>query len=458
MISLAHLDVGTRVTPSSTGEPPCTRGRPTGNGHHGMPPTSTMIGRAAICTTIAVAAMMTLTACAAVVTVVPGSTRRICELTGEDSINRTETRFKLRGTDLGASFQGDELTNVIYFLFGDTVPVGAFSDARPDGGDSIAFTTPADPESCIHLDFFRAPDRGYISPRVNDVSLGRFEVPSGGFFAQELTYLLFTTLAFGDPFAPHAAVLAHGGTFINNTLTFQRLYELPRDKFINVSPVTVDQEWHPSRQPTSVLLFGTGEYRRSRDVFLALLPVPGVENPANLRYFAGVDSVGLPRWVPDPAQARSVFARSGPPCMGELSVTFNRFIGNWLMLYQCDPPRGINFRVADQPWGPWSAPRLLFDPWKDGGYCTFMHAVEDGSVRCPSGSPNPKDDLVIGGPARWGGEYGPYVIDTYSRGDEKNRTTTIYFVMSTWNPYQVVLMKSTLRARCPITGCTAPRR
>ena len=124
MISLAHLDVGTRVTPSSTGEPPCTRGRPTGNGHHGMPPTSTMIGRAAICTTIAVAAMMTLTACAAVVTVVPGSTRRICELTGEDSINRTETRFKLRGTDLGASFQGDELTNVIYFLFGDTVPVG----------------------------------------------------------------------------------------------------------------------------------------------------------------------------------------------------------------------------------------------------------------------------------------------------------------------------------------------
>jgi len=42
----------------------------------------------------------------------------------------------------------------------------------------------------------------------------------------------------------------------------------------------------------------------------------------------------------------------------------------------------------------------------------------------------------------WGGEYGPYLIARFFTGDE--RQTTIYFVMSTWNPYNVVLMRSTL--------------
>jgi hypothetical protein len=44
----------------------------------------------------------------------------------------------------------------------------------------------------------------------------------------------------------------------------------------------------------------------------------------------------------------------------------------------------------------------------------------------------------------WGGEYGPYVISSFSKGNATS--TTIYFVMSTWNPYNTVLMKSTLKS------------
>ncbi len=54
------------------------------------------------------------------------STRKICQLTGECdrersrfTINRTESRFGLIGTDLGSSFQQD---GRIDFLFGDTLP------------------------------------------------------------------------------------------------------------------------------------------------------------------------------------------------------------------------------------------------------------------------------------------------------------------------------------------------
>jgi hypothetical protein len=43
----------------------------------------------------------------------------------------------------------------------------------------------------------------------------------------------------------------------------------------------------------------------------------------------------------------------------------------------------------------------------------------------------------------WGGEYGPYQFEHLATGDDQ--ATTIYFTMSTWNPYTVVLMKAGLR-------------
>ncbi|MBI3952175.1 MAG: DUF4185 domain-containing protein [Acidobacteria bacterium] len=127
------------------------------------------------------------------------------------------------------------------------------------------------------------------------------------------------------------------------------------------------------------------------------------------------------------------------PCIGEFSVASNPFLRKWLMLYNCDSPRGINFRVADQPWGRWSPPAVLFDPWADGGYCHFMHVSWDFR-NCDS-----VYDSMFGSPRQreWAGEYGPYQIPRYTTGDATS--TTIYYTMSTWNPYQVVLMKSTLR-------------
>jgi hypothetical protein len=43
----------------------------------------------------------------------------------------------------------------------------------------------------------------------------------------------------------------------------------------------------------------------------------------------------------------------------------------------------------------------------------------------------------------WGGEYGPYQFETLAKGDSSK--TTIYYTLSTWNPYTVVLMKSKLK-------------
>lgn len=97
--------------------------------------------------------------------------------------------------------------------------------------------------------------------------------------------------------------------------------------------------------------------------------------------------------------------------------------------------RGINLRTADRSGGPWSEPEIVFQPWDDGGYCHFMHTIwsyaQCDSVNDP------------GWEYEWGGEYGPYQYGELATGDET--TTTIYFNMSTWNPYTVVLMKATLQ-------------
>ncbi len=44
---------------------------------------------------------------------------------------------------------------------------------------------------------------------------------------------------------------------------------------------------------------------------------------------------------------------------------------------------------------------------------------------------------------QWGGEYAPYMVERFSR--FKDDTLTIYYLMSTWNPYTVVLMRTDLR-------------
>jgi hypothetical protein len=134
--------------------------------------------------------------------------------------------------------------------------------------------------------------------------------------------------------------------------------------------------------------------------------------------------------------------------IGELSVTWNAYLQKWLMLYNCDSSqRGILYRTADKPWGPWSEANVLFDPRRDAGYCYFMH--DQYSATCPSDGANPQDNLVSRafGADSYGGEYGPYVIDAYTKGDAKTHRSTIYFTLSTWNPYQVVLMKATLIER-----------
>jgi hypothetical protein len=246
--------------------------------------------------------------------------------------------------------------------------------------------------------------------------------------------------------------------------SFQYLYDFSKQFFINGSSVIVDSAEIPGLPQISghgLLLWGSGKYRQS-DVYLAFVPLDQVEDRAAWRYFCDtLHCPGEDRWVTEESRATSVLTSSRSqqnptPCVGELSVTWNPFLNKWLLLYNCnalDTPSQIRFHVADLPWGPWSdfvpsgpggSTTILFEPVRDKAYGRFMHEadVEDGLDDNIFDDPKPPGRLHVRGDP-----YAPYVISRFTTGDA--RGTTIYYTMSTWNPYQVMLMKSTLRLERP---------
>ncbi len=359
---------------------------------------------------------------------VRGSTRKICQVTGEfdrerqqATLSKTESRFGVGGTDLGASFEHE---GKVFFLFGDTN-----GHAQPAGADSIAFSTDADPERCLSLQFITDSNGTFLPPRVRGVSHGLFEVPTGGFSAHGMMYVFFVTDR-GRPDVLGRSVLARSDDGGRN---FTLVYESSRSKFIALAPIVVnnaDVPGLPRNQGMGVLLWGTGQYRRS-DPYLAYVPLDEVEDRNSWKFFAGMDQ-GQPRWSANETEAAPMFNH---PCMGEFSVERNRFMGKWMMLYNCNNPRGINFRVAKEPWGEWSETQVLFNPRVEDGYCFFMH-MSYAQRQCDAVNDPGRDNVT-------GGEYAPSVISRFTTDDSSR--TRIYFLMSTWNPYNVVLMKSVLR-------------
>ena len=373
-------------------------------------------------------------------TYIEGSTAKINQLVGEEdkelhrpTLSRTETRYGLIGTDLGYSF---EHQGRVYFLFGDTVGVarGAL--------DSIATVEIGgagwDPAAGVRLDFLTVPGGRYLTIQPPGVSMGAFEVPVSGISLNGKIYVVVSTNHSEDRSTDRSVLTRMSLPATPTGFTpLRTISQRPSGKFVKMSLHILGDAVPglPASGPF-VLMWGSGNYRHS-DAYLAIVPASQFESGQNTLYFGGLGAMGMPVWKQDEGAAEPIITNG---TIGDLSVTWCRDLGLWLMTYdsRAPAPAGILFSYSTTPWGPWSTPQLIFNASRDHAIGRFIHDPQsepDDGLAGPVIGKGQSDARAVRG-----GSYAPYVVEPWTR--VRGKDLSIFYVLSTWNPYVVVLMQS----------------
>jgi hypothetical protein len=252
----------------------------------------------------------------------------------------------------------------------------------------------------------------------------------------------------------------------------------------------------------TLLLFGRGDFAgvHGREMYLAQQRLPLLQPDGGLvwapSYFAGL-AAGKPTWTLDEEGAVPVLANDFERAM-QMEVAWVPALAKWVMLYggdvadwiddtANDQPRhgAIHMRTADHPWGPWTRATPVF--WREHA-AAFMHC-DAPTTPAPGNRAGcdldelPNDPAHSYSPGAWapqlldfpgciGGDlspsqpnfqlgglvpcsgtqrgnlYAPSLIDAYTvdlAGDHGYaHAATLYFMVSTWMPYQVILASLTV--------------
>lgn len=222
--------------------------------------------------------------------------------------------------------------------------------------------------------------------------------------------------------------------------------DLDGGKFWQVAPCVVRSTELPGLKTNTAegaILLGHG----LGGVHLAWLPLSPGRDPdlASMTYYTGS---GPSHWSPREAGAVPLF----PTRFGWASLSVGRIPGPnlWILLYHTAGSRDdivrfgtanapILARIAATPWELAGAPEIpIFDPARDGALGHFMYR---------SNLPDPNDLKHKGGPLIGHPSflYGPYLLNRYTHFDARANAVTLHYLVSTGWPYQVQLMRSSIK-------------
>jgi hypothetical protein len=437
---------------------------------------------------------------------VTGASAKVCQLTGQNdwysgqpTNAQTQANYGLTGVDLGFPVESD--TGQLLFLFGDTVPNGHPNIPPPPTvppDDAVGYTTRTtapDSATCLGMKMFSPGAQQLTHPTVTPViQQGSFNVPTGGIDWMGQLYEFFWTNhcvipdAFGpNPTAP-LALPPSGGVFcletpLNNSLglavmaqaspsnptqfTMVSPQAIMPNGFVYVSATMPRPQVRPIRRgegrrapPPLVPVFGVARYRASIP-YLALAPRGSFSDVASWWFYGGTNAQG-PIWLTyaqwqggqmngqwAPPAGAELWANSPNPgsptgderCVGEHSVTWNAALGVYLMMYGCGELQ-VEARTALYPWGPWSKPTIVLSAIQDPGlFCTlFWNKPNNGG--CPANLTSQQPPALT-----FGFFYAPYVMTRFTKAVPAiapAKAAQVYWLLSTWDPYQVMVMKTTL--------------
>ena len=344
--------------------------------------------------------------------------------TGSNLLNQTYGLYQVGGTDLGNSF---EYNGKVNFLFGDTLYLNA--------GDTMAWSTNTNPLTGLRLNFFTNGPNLALTVTPTNVIMNGDNVPAAGVSNNGNFYIVCK--------AGHT-------TATDNTNDYSVLvrFEETNNTFYTGRTISVLTNGGHFIDMTlyhfgaNILMFGLGDYRASA-VYLASVPATNFESGAGTLYFTGLTN-GQPSWSGVETNAVPLVTDNPTnPTIGNVSVNYSPAAGLWLMTYDggrqkpnLDSTVGIYFAFASAPWGPWSTPQLIFNRFRDGAEGVYIYDASNSNG--PAGptidpSKNPPDTTE-------GANYAPYMIERFTT--VRSNTLTIYYTLSTWNPYTVVLLKS----------------
>jgi hypothetical protein len=397
----------------------------------------------------------------------------VCKLVSSTGIdaptdNHTHTRFNLRGTDLGIPAL---LADRLLLFFGDTVGYRAIWDfgEDPDAvGWIAADDVQADPAAlCDGLSFYVTPDvpsvAAGIDPAIErdfagasmtappgetvgdyiaqgagpfDFMPGTFEVPTGALADDDGVWLFYAGLVETAPRTRATRnYLARWDAPAAATLPAYQIVRPIDDleggalggHFIQIAPVA---------HGDTVWLFGTGDYRRS-GVSVARLDRDAIATGVGTELFDPVAQawrVAADLDGPSRAAIAPSFETDG---VGELSVMWLDDPGLLVALYQRElhGPDGaivdnrVVLRTAPGPEGPWSDAVTIVDmadPEFTAAHCCGATCEGEQILHC----------FVAG-------LYGAYLLPTtVVTAVDGGLEVELPFVVSTWDPYNVVLMQA----------------
>ena len=418
----------------------------------------------------------------------------------------TLSRYGVLGTDLGHPVV---LSDKILLLFGDTVGAYRSGDryfmSRGNDGasDSIGYIDDTDFSQCRYIGdvadalargvrepavaaagcpvirFYTNPTRAFdehvfkpliISGLAGDESQSTFRVPTGGIVYNDRLYVFFTTQQ-QDARPVNAFVLqsilarsdqspgAWSDTF---PPSFTKLFTVSSHEAIAdpANPPAVGDTgkfiFMPAMMMTGPQIAAAGlmrsmpvELRSARDVvFVWATSWKVSESNVYLAAFSAGDLeagtsawfyyAGNGRWSREEKDAARLLSNDDAT---HPSVAWNEELGRFVMM------RGANGRIVAQfstaPWGPWSDPAVVFssaDAWwsrlmHQPGSDQMVQSIEPIYSRDGSRFSMPDDER--------GAAYNPNVLHRSTK--NADGSVTIYYTLSTWNPYQVFLMSSTFR-------------